>query len=143
MTDERSQELLEFPQIRARLAAHTAFGPSRRLAETLSPSSDPVVAARQLDETDEARDCLGQRPDAGVGSARDIGPVIGRANRGGRLSGTELLAVLETLTAAGRLADALRSEDRKSTRLNSSHLVISYAVFCLKNNKHIIQSIIH
>src|SRR5256885_12442953 len=25
-------------------------------------------------------------------------------------------------------------EDRKSTRLNSSHLVISYAVFCLKNN---------
>src|SRR2546426_6881971 len=29
-------------------------------------------------------------------------------------------------------------EDRKSTRLNSSHLVISYAVFCLKkkNNKH-------
>src|SRR5256885_7422086 len=25
-----------------------------------------------------------------------------------------------------------RGEDRKSTRLNSSHLVISYAVFCLK-----------
>src|ERR1039457_5086105 len=25
--------------------------------------------------------------------------------------------------------------DRKSTRLNSSHLVISYAVFCLKKNK--------
>src|SRR5256885_3266013 len=26
----------------------------------------------------------------------------------------------------------LKLEDRKSTRLNSSHLVISYAVFCLK-----------
>src|SRR5256885_13298032 len=26
--------------------------------------------------------------------------------------------------------------DRKSTRLNSSHLVISYAVFCLKQKKH-------
>src|SRR2546426_949749 len=26
--------------------------------------------------------------------------------------------------------------DRKSTRLNSSHLVISYAVFCLKKKKH-------
>src|SRR5256885_13228923 len=26
-------------------------------------------------------------------------------------------------------------EDRKSTRLNSSHLVISYAVFCLKKKK--------
>src|SRR2546426_8377023 len=27
------------------------------------------------------------------------------------------------------------SVDRKSTRLNSSHLVISYAVFCLKKKK--------
>src|SRR5688500_20172674 len=29
-----------------------------------------------------------------------------------------------------------RLGDRKSTRLNSSHLVISYAVFCLKKKKH-------
>src|SRR5256885_8866696 len=32
--------------------------------------------------------------------------------------------------ARGR--DVRRGQDRKSTRLNSSHLVISYAVFCLK-----------
>src|SRR5256885_4277919 len=30
-----------------------------------------------------------------------------------------------------------RDPDRKSTRLNSSHLVISYAVFCLKKKKKI------
>src|SRR2546426_4271228 len=30
----------------------------------------------------------------------------------------------------------LHSLDRKSTRLNSSHLVISYAVFCLKKKKY-------
>src|SRR5947207_10487443 len=30
---------------------------------------------------------------------------------------------------------ARRGEDRKSTRLNSSHTVISYAVFCLKKKK--------
>src|SRR5256885_6256106 len=29
-----------------------------------------------------------------------------------------------------------RRKDRKSTRLNSSHLVISYAVFCLKKKKN-------
>src|SRR5437867_6091576 len=29
-----------------------------------------------------------------------------------------------------------RTEDRKSTRLNSSHRTISYAVFCLKKKKH-------
>src|SRR5256885_10139591 len=34
---------------------------------------------------------------------------------------------------ARRAASAMAAEiDRKSTRLNSSHLVISYAVFCLK-----------
>src|SRR5690242_20842529 len=39
-------------------------------------------------------------------------------------------------------ADGNQIEDRKSTRLNSSHMSISYAVFCLKkkkkktNNKH-------
>src|SRR5256885_6955857 len=39
-----------------------------------------------------------------------------------------------------------RQKDRKSTRLNSSHLVISYAVFCLKkkknsNNEHMVPGI--
>src|SRR5256885_6967907 len=33
------------------------------------------------------------------------------------------------------LADLGYELDRKSTRLNSSHLVISYAVFCLKKKK--------
>src|SRR5256885_10573948 len=32
----------------------------------------------------------------------------------------------------GRMRDNASKGDRKSTRLNSSHLVISYAVFCLK-----------
>src|SRR5438552_17761090 len=33
------------------------------------------------------------------------------------------------------VCDAARSSDRKSTRLNSSHQIISYAVFCLKKKK--------
>src|SRR2546426_3926404 len=42
--------------------------------------------------------------------------------------------------ATGRLRELLARSiddvgDRKSTRLNSSHLVISYAVFCLKKKK--------
>src|SRR2546426_8061630 len=37
--------------------------------------------------------------------------------------------------AQRRLARGRRRRDRKSTRLNSSHLVISYAVFCLKKKK--------
>src|SRR3712207_7317969 len=33
-------------------------------------------------------------------------------------------------------ADVVRDRDRKSTRLNSSHANISYAVFCLKKKKN-------
>src|SRR2546430_10927689 len=42
----------------------------------------------------------------------------------------ELLATLPTLAR-----DATTRPDRKSTRLNSSHSQISYAVFCLKKKK--------
>src|SRR2546426_9273916 len=38
-------------------------------------------------------------------------------------------------SAAGSGDNSASARDRKSTRLNSSHLVISYAVFCLKKKK--------
>src|SRR2546430_7603444 len=43
----------------------------------------------------------------------------------------------------GAVADRVfgRFGDRKSTRLNSSHSQISYAVFCLKKKKYIIPSV--
>src|SRR5690349_22540220 len=46
----------------------------------------------------------------GAGARRQRGPAVGAGARGRRAAG----------------------EDRKSTRLNSSHVEISYAVFCLK-----------
>src|SRR5690606_40937777 len=46
--------------------------------------------------------------------------------------GLETLVVLLSPTGA---RTRLRSRDRKSTRLNSSHVKISYAVFCLKKKK--------
>ncbi|MBA3850963.1 MAG: endonuclease MutS2 [Chloroflexi bacterium] len=110
--DAKSQALLEFPLIRARLAGHASFAPSRRLAEGLSPSSDAFIVARALDETDQTRALLSERPDVGVGGARDIGPALERAARGGRLEASELLDITATLIAAGRLQDALR-EDRR------------------------------
>src|SRR3989449_1857492 len=38
--------------------------------------------------------------------------------------------------AAGGIRREFRARDRKSTRLNSSHGYISYAVFCLKKKKN-------
>src|SRR3712207_7888608 len=43
-------------------------------------------------------------------------------------------AFFDQATLKDILAEFRRLEDRKSTRLNSSHANISYAVFCLKNN---------
>src|SRR2546427_8416530 len=46
----------------------------------------------------------------------------------------------DLLSASGIDRDKIRTErfgDRKSTRLNSSHSQISYAVFCLKKKKKI------
>src|SRR5690554_6966909 len=37
----------------------------------------------------------------------------------------------------GRLRSGSAAPDRKSTRLNSSHVRISYAVFCLKKKKNV------
>src|SRR3989454_1190553 len=47
-----------------------------------------------------------------------------------------LLLPPDGVYAVGVEVDGRAHEDRKSTRLNSSHLVISYAVFCLKKKKN-------
>src|SRR2546426_4958358 len=54
------------------------------------------------------------------------------------MSREEVVAHIGTIAKSGTrdLLESLRDKpDRKSTRLNSSHLVISYAVFCLKKKK--------
>src|SRR5256885_10702805 len=53
-------------------------------------------------------------------------PMHGEGERGGPAGGSD----------RSTRRSALR--DRKSTRLNSSHLVISYAVFCLKKKKRLL-----
>src|SRR3712207_7585278 len=78
--------------------------------------------------------------------------VVGRGNdRGGRArvgaaAGGGLAAAVRGLRRGGasaavdpradpRVATLARGQDRKSTRLNSRHAHISYAVFCLKKKK--------
>ena len=114
--DPRSLVLLEFPAIRERLAAATSFGPSRRLAEALEPSSDPVIVARTLDETDQARSLIEERPGIGIGAAHDIGPAVERAARGGRLDPGQFLQIADTLDATNRLATSLADERRPLLR---------------------------
>src|SRR2546426_5541736 len=53
----------------------------------------------------------------------------------GRSSPDSFAQLRRQAQEALRRRRSLLSRDRKSTRLNSSHLVISYAVFCLKKKK--------
>src|SRR3712207_8785072 len=66
---------------------------------------------------------------------RDDDPAEGDRRRGTSLAHDELHIGLET-GEDQQHQDAEPAEDRKSTRLNSSHANISYAVFCLKKKKH-------
>src|SRR5258705_7790665 len=69
-------------------------------------------------------------PGTGYAIARSAG--LARANAYSALEG--LVAKGAARVEGGR-PKRYRPEDRKSTRLNSSHLGISYAVFCLKKKK--------
>src|SRR5699024_11982847 len=72
-----------------------------------------------------------------VGDRVDVVHVLGhrQVEVGAVVPGTERLVVV--LVALGVLDVGLLGpgRDRKSTRLNSSHVSISYAVFCLKKKK--------
>jgi DNA mismatch repair protein MutS2 len=114
--DHRSIAILEFPLVRERLAAHASFPPSRRLAEALVPEADPVLVARGLDETDQARALIAERPGVGVGAAHDIGPWIERAARGGRLDPAHFLEIADTLEGAAHLQATLGEERRALLR---------------------------
>src|SRR5256885_12580305 len=64
-------------------------------------------------------------------SLHDALPICVRARRRARSA-----AARRRECARPRCRPRRSRSDRKSTRLNSSHLVISYAVFCLKKKKH-------
>src|SRR2546426_9082993 len=85
-------------------------------------------------------DLEGQAEEAGAAGAAS--PPRDRHLRAGSRSGGDGVRIASELAARrlpvngrGVAASAVRPRDRKSTRLNSSHLVISYAVFCLKKKK--------
>src|SRR5258705_9804020 len=68
-----------------------------------------------------------------AGGRPDPGPRIRACARGrGALAGASLR---QAARGAARSRARRAPGDRKSTRLNSSHLGISYAVFCLKKKK--------
>src|SRR5699024_12730612 len=71
-------------------------------------------------------------PDAAV-----VAHLVGLLLAGAAVVGGDLQPGVQKRLQLHPGVDGVIAEDRKSTRLNSSHVSISYAVFCLKKkNKH-------
>src|SRR3712207_8923964 len=76
---------------------------------------------------------VARRHDVVVGEVQLEGADARQGPRGSPDLGREVRQRREVVAEGRRLAgEAVAGQDRKSTRLNSSHANISYAVFCLK-----------
>src|SRR5262245_64429665 len=73
-----------------------------------------------------------ERPELGDGRRAARAQRVGERDHGARLA---VDRDRDRRPALGLVASGGAGQDRKSTRLNSSHLGISYAVFCLKKKK--------
>src|SRR2546426_8608544 len=70
-------------------------------------------------------------------------PLGGELGVVGKVLQLAAAAAILGVVRAGRSHPSGDRLDRKSTRLNSSHLVISYAVFCLKKKKYCLATFSH
>src|SRR3989454_9343899 len=72
---------------------------------------------------------------------RGLGPPVRPARGPGQRRGSRGGPAVRARDGPRTRGRARVHRDRKSTRLNSSHLVISYAVFCLKKKKIILSTL--
>ncbi len=107
MTNSKYLEILELPKILERLAEHTSFSAGRKLALGLQPSSDLDEVSRRQGETSEARALLDDRADVSLGGARDVRPLVDRAEHSAILMPSELLDVHGTLVSGRTLRRAI------------------------------------
>src|SRR5690606_41154310 len=97
------------------------------------------TAARALAQEFGSIDRIESASEEELASAEGVGPTIAAAVREWFEVDWHREIVRKWREAGVRMADerdeSIPRQDRKSTRLNSSHVKISYAVFCLKKKK--------
>src|SRR5438034_5018746 len=102
-----------------RLQCQTPSGEQSQASERPAPPDHSVPGARAY------RHCTLRGPGPQI---QEVGVTIAICAQTGERPHRAYTLAPPLLPSKGR--------DRKSTRLNSSHTVISYAVFCLKTKKH-------
>ena len=115
---EKTLTTLEFDKIRDLLASCAATEGAKGMCRCLTPSDDPVIIARRLEQTTDARrltDAKGMPP---FGSVRDVSGACERAEKGAMLSTRELLDVARLLRSARALTDYNKTNRTFETSLD-------------------------
>ena len=99
--------LLDFDEIRRRLADQTTFHEARILALEIEPSFDAHEVGRLQDETADACALLEEIGDLSLDSDSDTTESVTRAALGGTLSGVDLLAIADSLEVHARARNAI------------------------------------
>src|SRR5574344_2607578 len=132
----------EFAEVRRLLKRYIARNPAyRRLFETFIFEEDVISMDRRVDEVylEELRKCdiylglIGN--EYGNEDKEGVSPTEREFDEATRLGLPRLMFVMGRDEGCRQVKESAFLGDRKSTRLNSSHQIISYAVFCLKKKK--------
>lgn len=112
--DSKTLNVLEYPKVLERLAAHCDFSASKELARALQPTTSYDLARIRLQETTEARHLLSVH-DIGIGGAHDIREKVELARRGGVLEPVDLLDIKSTLISCRQLKKTLEKLSKGAT----------------------------
>ena len=93
------------------------FSASKELALALRPTSYWTEARERQAETTEAFRLLSAKDNLGIGGARDVRPLVARAQRGAVLAALEMLEIRQTLIAARDLQRVIVRLEQEYPRL--------------------------
>jgi DNA mismatch repair protein MutS2 len=111
--DDKSLQMLEFPQIREILAAFTSFSASRELALNLQPLRDYERTSLLLRQSAEARYLLSLEPGFSIGGVLDVREVVNMAALGKVLAPESLVEIQQTLAAIYQVRSSLSKLSEK------------------------------
>ena len=106
--DEKSLEILEFPQIISILSGYTSFSASRELALKLRPLAEFSQIDRLLRQSAAARQLLETDPGFSIGGVSDIREAARMASLEGVLEPRSLVEIQQTLAAMRQTRSYLR-----------------------------------
>ncbi len=120
---EKSLRTLELPRVLQLLSDRAVSAEAKERALRVSPETEAEEVLRLLDQTDAARQMIGQRGAPSFSGVKPVGEALDRADRGGSLNTRELLRIADLLTAARRAKEYFNDDAAEKTAID--HLFLS------------------